>query len=587
MTKRIFNAVTAVSLGMLCIVFSAFIFIIYNVLSSVVEEQMMHATEIYADGCERYGYGFIKNLSDAEYRVTLVSPSGEVLFDSAAVPQSGNDVPENNGGYLEREEIKNALLYGTGTSSRYSSTVSGRLIYTAKKLSDGSVLRLSRTALILDTLRLDTITPFYIVSACVALLCLALAVIVSRTIVKPIDVLASSSGAPQPAKDAAYDELSPLLKQLDDQHGKINTQAKELKKKRKEFEAVWEYIQEGLILLDSHMAVLSINDYAAASLGIDKDECSGKAVSELSPELYSLVTLAFAKKHTEGIVSSGGKMYRADVSAVSSDVVVTGFVILMSDVTEKEDAERMRREFTANVSHELKTPLHSISGCAEMLAGGMVKNEDIPTFSTQIYQEAKRLIQLVDDIIKLSRLDEAGETISNSFTAVDLFDEAVWVADSLADKAEKNNVSLSVTGKSCMILGTRQTADAIIYNLCDNGIKYNKRGGRVEINISEKENGVTLTVSDTGIGIAGEHIPRIFERFYRVDKSHSKEVGGTGLGLSIVKHAAIILSAKIDVKSRIGEGTAISVLFPAYDKSKSNDSGEIIKGAVNVQNSGN
>ena len=350
---------------------------------------------------------------------------------------------------------------------------------------------------------------------------------------------------------------------------------------------MWEYIQEGLILLDSHMAVISINDYAAASLGTDRDECSGKAVSELSQELYSLVTLAFAKKHTEGIVSSGGKMYRADVSAVSADVVVTGFVILLSDVTEKEDAERMRREFTANVSHELKTPLHSISGCAEMLSGGMVKSEDVPTFSTQIYQEAKRLIQLIDDIIKLSRLDEAGEKIADSFTAVDLFDEAVRVADSLSDKAEKNGVTLNVTGKSCMILGTRQTADAIICNLCDNGIKYNKRGGMVEINVSEKENGVMLTVRDTGIGIEGEHIPRIFERFYRVDKSHSKEVGGTGLGLSIVKHAAMILSAKIDVKSKVGEGTAVSVLFQTYDKSKENDRGAVIKGELNVQNSGN
>ena len=364
-----------------------------------------------------------------------------------------------------------------------------------------------------------------------------------------------------PLSNEGYDELAMLLGRIAAQQRQIKKQEEKLKQKQNEFEAVTRGMAEGIVLLDGKSIILSINPAAMRLFGTNSF-CVGKYLLAVnrSLELQELLQKAGDGKHTEMVMELAGGTYQLDASPVFSDGLVSGVVLLMLDVTEKEKAEQIRREFTANVSHELKTPLHTISGSAELMAKGMVKEADIPMFSEQIYTEAQRMIRLVEDIIKLSHLDEGIGDMKKE--EIDLYALASETVQSILPEAKAAGIQVDISGKPAVIYGIRQQLQGIIFNLLDNAIKYNRKGGSVSVVAKEEEKGVLLSVADTGIGISMEHQERIFERFYRVDKSHSKEIGGTGLGLSIVKHAAKLHDAEIEVDSVVDGGTTIKIHFP-------------------------
>lgn len=390
------------------------------------------------------------------------------------------------------------------------------------------------------------------------ILSLVLALRVSKKIVKPLNEL----NLDDPLSNEGYDELSPLLRRINNQQRQIEMQLLKLKQKQNEFETVTASMNEGLVLLNEKSSIIGLNRAAARLLNIDEN-CIGHDVLTINRSLDLQVLLGKAQmgKRVETVIDLERGKYQLDVNPVLSDEgKILGFVLLMFDVTEKEKTEQIRREFTANVSHELKTPLHSISGCAELLSSGMVKSEDVPQFLEQINSEAQRMTRLVDDIIRLSHLDEGiGEM---QFEEVELSSLIKETLKRLAPEAEMKNISLKFSGESVRLNGISQLLGSIIFNLCENAIKYNREGGKVEVNLTQNEHESVLTVADSGIGISVEHQNRIFERFYRVDKSHSKEIGGTGLGLSIVKHAARLHNAKIELRSVPDEGTTIILRFP-------------------------
>jgi two-component system phosphate regulon sensor histidine kinase PhoR len=401
------------------------------------------------------------------------------------------------------------------------------------------------------------VQPICIIFLIALILSLVLASRLSKKIVQPLNEL----NLDEPMKNEGYDELRPLLRRIESQQRQIRIQSHELEQKKKEFETVTNGMTEGIILLNSKRTILSINPAAQRLFGADHS-CIGKYILSVnrSLELQSLLLKAGDGQYAEMIMELGGSKYQLDASPVISDGQVSGTVLLMLDVTEKEKSEQMRREFTANVSHELKTPLHTISGCAELLSNGMVKQEDIPEFSTKIYTEAQRMIRLVEDIIRLSHLDEGATDLKRE--AVDLYALAENTLQILSQEAHEAKIQMNLEGEKAVIDGIPQLLQGIIYNLCDNAIKYNREGGSVTVSVKNEEHQVQLSVVDTGIGIPEEHQERIFERFYRVDKSHSKEIGGTGLGLSIVKHAARLHDASINVHSVVNGGTTIEVSFP-------------------------
>lgn len=459
--------------------------------------------------------------------------------------------------HLEREEVRQAVENGYGKSSRYSETLTEKSLYSAKKLSDGSVLRLSVSQYSVLTLFLGMLRPVLIIALLAVVLALLLAYRLSKNIVTPLNKLNLDS----PLSNKVYEELSPLLKRMDAQQKQLKHQSEELKRKREEFETATENMSEGLIILNEKGVILSLNRAAAKMLGLSEDSVGKDIFSEkTSVDLKEPTQTALSGKNTEEVFALKDGNFQLLANPVSTDGKVTGAALLVLDVTEKERAEQMRREFTANVSHELKTPLQTISGYAELLANGMVADKDKTAFSEKIYAEAQRMIRLIEDIIKLSNLDEGAVELTRE--TVDLYVTAENTVRSLLPAAKKANVTLSLNGENAEIYGIPQLLTAVVYNLCDNAIKYNKDGGTVFVNVKNNAENIVLSVRDTGIGIPKEQQERIFERFYRVDKSHSKEVGGTGLGLSIVKHAAKLHDAKITLESEVGKGTGITVIFP-------------------------
>ncbi len=462
MTRRIFSSIYLVAISVLIAVVFLIMGVSYNYFSSVQLSQLDFQAELAAEGVEKNGIDYLNGLSSNDYRITWISSDGSVKYDN----QFAASEMEN---HLEREEIKQALKNGKGNSSRYSTTLMERQMYSAVRINDGTVIRISGSHYTVFTLIMCMIHPLVVIIVAAIAISLLLAFRISKKIVKPLNDLNLDN--PKENKDV-YEELLPLIERIKSQQCQLKLQSVELKKKRDEF-------------------FLSIN--------------------------------------------------------------------------EKEKAEQMRREFTANVSHELKTPIQTISGCAELLTNGIVKPEDVPKFSGQIYTESKRMINLIEDIIKLSHLDEGAEDMQREKT--DLYNIAQNTIIALEPAAEQAGVSLELMGNPSEIFGIPHLLDGIIFNLCDNAIKYNKKNGSVNVVVSEEENNVVLSVSDTGIGIPKEQQGRIFERFYRVDKSHSKAVGGTGLGLSIVKHAAKLHNAEINVESIPDSGTTISVYFPKINKS--------------------
>lgn len=550
MTKRIFRTILGVAVCMFLASALLFLTVLYDYFSGVQQAHLKTQLMLASQGVSHEGAEYFEDLDLAGYRITWIDTDGGVLYDSVSDPQE----MEN---HFAREEVKQALSEGYGESSRYSSTLTQRYLYSAKRLPDGTVLRLSVTQNSLFVLTLGMLQPICVVFAVALLLSTLLASRLSKKIADPINRL----DLDVPLQNHVYEELTPLLRRLDIQQRQIRNQESQLKRKQNEFETLTKGMTEGIVLLDGKGFLLSSNPAADRLFHTDKNVIGKHILSVFpSPALSDLLTRAENGTYAETSLSLESRTYRLTASPVAEDDVIHGIVLLLLDVTEKESLEKMRREFTANVSHELKTPLHTISGCGELLANGMVKPEDIPAFSNRIYAESQRMIRLVEDIISLSHLDEGAGDLQ--WEDVDLTALAEKTIASLSLEAEKADVEIKLEGETAVLYGIPQLLGSIVYNLCDNAIKYNQEGGSVMVSVKEEEDALALCVADTGIGIPAEDQSRIFERFYRVDKSHSREIGGTGLGLSIVKHAARLHGAAITVDSTLGKGTTITVRFP-------------------------
>ena len=550
MTKRIFRSICLVALAVLVATVALIMGVLYGYFTDMQHDQLKMQTELAAQGVNNEGLDFFQDMNMKDYRITLIQPDGTVIYDSQV--QSGD--MEN---HLEREEVQEALSSRYGESERYSATLMETSLYSAIQLDDGSILRMSISQSSILTLLLGALQPIIVIIVIAVILSLFLASRLSKKIVKPLNEL----DLDDPLSNEGYDELSPLLLRVYNQQKQLKKQAAALQKSQDEFAAATASMSEGLILLNDKCTILSINKAATVLLDTDQ-HCVGQNILTVNRdlELQDVLSKALNGEQNEIILDLHDGHYQISASPVISDSTVSGIALLIFDVTEKENAEQMRREFTANVSHELRTPLHSISGYAELLKNGMVKTGDIRPIASKIYGEAQRMVQLVEDIINLSHLDEGAEDMLRE--KVDMFEIVKATVQSLEPEAESADVSINMTGEQAVITGVPQLLGGIVYNLCDNAIKYNHKGGRVSINLKSSANEVLLTVSDNGIGIPAEDQNRIFERFYRVDKSHSKEVGGTGLGLSIVKHSAKIHNAKISLESTVGKGTTITVRFP-------------------------
>ena len=549
MTRKIFLSIMAAAAVVLLCSVLIIMGCLYDYFGGVQERQLEDELALAQTGVECSGKTYLKALEGESYRLTWIAPSGEVLFDSQADESS----MEN---HAQREEVRQALETGEGQSSRYSSTLLEKTIYYAKKLTDGSVLRISISRATAGVLVMGMLQPMLVVLAAALILALVLAKRISARIVAPLNRL----DLEKPLENDTYEELSPLLTRINQQRRQIDAQLRTLQQKKDEFDQITASMNEGLVLMNEKGTVLSINP-AARELFHAEPDCVGQdfLTVERSHEISCAIRRALEEGHAELRVERGGREYQLDISRIESEGTVIGAVLLAFDVTEQAFAERNRREFTANVSHELKTPLQSIMGSAELIENGLVKQEDMPRFVGHIRTEAARLVTLIEDIIRLSQLDEGGEL---PFEPVDLKKLAEEASASLASAAAEKQVTIRVHGDDRQITTVRRLASEIIYNLCDNAVKYNREGGSVDVTIGGTAHGAVVTVQDTGIGIPPEHQSRVFERFYRVDKSHSRQSGGTGLGLSIVKHAVQYLGGRIELESQPGKGTTMRVHFP-------------------------
>ena len=549
MTRKIFLSIMAAAAVVLLCSVLIIMGCLYDYFGGVQERQLEDELALAQTGVECSGKTYLKALEGESYRLTWIAPSGEVLFDSQADESS----MEN---HAQREEVRQALETGEGQSSRYSSTLLEKTIYYAKRLTDGSILRISISRATAGVLVMGMLQPMLVVLAAALILALVLAKRISARIVAPLNRL----DLEKPLENDTYEELSPLLTRINQQRRQIDAQMRTLQQKKDEFAQITASMNEGLVLMNEKGTVLSINPAARALFHAEPD-CVGRdfLTVERSHEISCAIRRALEEGHAELRVERGGHEYQLDISRIESEGTVIGAVLLAFDVTEQAFAERNRREFTANVSHELKTPLQSIMGSAELIENGLVKQEDMPRFVGHIRTEAARLVTLIEDIIRLSQLDEGGEL---PFEPVDLKKLAEEASASLASAAAEKQVTIRVHGDDRQITTVRRLASEIIYNLCDNAVKYNREGGSVDVTIDGTAHGAVVTVQDTGIGIPPEHQSRVFERFYRVDKSHSRQSGGTGLGLSIVKHAVQYLGGRIELESQPGKGTTMRVHFP-------------------------
>ena len=550
MTKRIFRSICLVALTVFLASVVLFMGVLYEYFSNVEQAQLKMQTTLAAQGVTNEGIDYFHDLKVKNYRISWIDTEGNVIFDSAS------DTAEMEN-HLEREEVREALSSGYGESKRYSATLMERSFYSAQKLDDGTVLRLSISQNSILTLLLGMTQPICIIFVIALILSIVLAIQVSKKIVKPLNEIDLDN----PLSNEGYDELSPFLRRIDSQQRQLRGQKAELLQKENELNTIIGSMNEGMILLNQKGKIISINPAARKLLDAGTD-CIGSDMLSLcrNLELQEILTKALHGERGENIIRLYGESYQIDADPITSENIVKGAALFFFNVTEKEKAEQIRREFTANVSHELKTPLHSISGYAELLKNDMVKENDKIPFAGKIYDEAGRMIQLVEDIISLSHLDEGADDMQRE--NIDLYTLAEKAVQSLEPQADTLCVTLELSGVSAPLNGIPQLLYSVIYNLCDNAIKYNHENGKVMVDIQSKNGVIVLSVKDTGIGIAPEHQERIFERFYRVDKSHSKAVGGTGLGLSIVKHAAKIHNAKVDVKSHVGKGSTVIVTFP-------------------------
>ena len=549
MTKKIFKSIVLVAGVVLLASIVIIMGVLYQYFGEVQENQMKDELSISSVAVEEDGVTYLSKLESNRYRITWIKADGTVIYDT----KNGADTMEN---HADREEVREALSSGEGEGTRYSSTLLENTMYCAKRLSDGTVLRISMSRASAGALAFGMIQPILIVLIVALALSGILASQISKRIARPLNDL----DLEHPLENNTYDEISPLLNRINFQHKEIKSQVKELQQKKDEFNQITSSMNEGLVLLDNNGTILSINPAAQNILETD-EYCIGKDFLTIDRRHDMSIAIQNALNNGKSEIRSeiNGREYQFDISRIQSANKTIGAVLLAFDITERELAEKTRREFTANVSHELKTPLQGIIGSAELIEGGMVKPEDMPRFVSHIKEEAKRLVVLIEDIIRLSELDE-GSAMPQS--EVDLLNIANEVKNNLDETAKAKNVSIQVSGKNVVIEGVKRLIYEIIFNLCDNAIKYNKDGGKVDISVSETESNSVIKVKDNGIGIAPEEQNHIFERFYRVDKSHSKASGGTGLGLSIVKHAVQYHNGTVTIDSQIGRGTEITIAIP-------------------------
>jgi len=553
-TKKIFKSIMFVCALVLAVGLAAVMGILYRNFDGQMRKELSKEATYLAYGVEQQGVDYLKNIKDKSARITYIDQDGTVLFDNEA------DVSEMKN-HSDRTEFQKAEKYGAGESSRYSDTLSEKTIYYALRLKDGTVLRVSGTQDSVLALVENLIFPLCGLLCLMLILSGIMASAISKRIVKPINELDLES----PEENRIYEELSPLLSKIHRQNREIQNQLELAKQQQEEFALITENMQEGLIVIDKYTMILSANSSAWNLFHMDR-VCQGESVYCLDreEEFRHAIEQVLSGEHTELVLKLNGSDIQLIANPVIRDKKTEGAVVLLVNVTEKLERESLRREFSANVSHELKTPLTSISGFAEIMQGGLVKNEDIPKFAGRIYKESQRLLQLVEDVIQISQLDE--EKTSYVWEPVDVYQVCKNAFESLKEKAKRLNVHLYICGERMKMEAVRTLLEEAIYNVCDNAIKYNRNDGSVSVFLTQTAQEIQIVVKDTGVGIPKEDQDRVFERFYRVDKSHSKEIGGTGLGLSIVKHAVGALKGSVILRSEEGNGTEICMKFPKVHK---------------------
>ncbi|HGI4787887.1 TPA: ATP-binding protein [Streptococcus agalactiae] len=548
MTKKIFRTTLSASLGIVLVTILMIMGFLYNYFNRIQREQLRTQTALASQGISFEGKDYFENLKTSNVRITWVDNKGQVLYDT----QSDAKHMKN---HANRQEIKEAIKSGYGESTRWSATLTEKSIYAAQRLNNGTIVRLSVAQQTIFYLLLGMMSPL----AIIILLAIILSVLIARYIAKKVSEPLNNIDLDHPLSNDSYEEITPLLRHLDSHQSKIQHQKLLLQKRQKEFDTIISKIKEGMILLDDQARIVSINAEALKLFQIN-DDWHGRFMMEVSRDLTlkDLIDQGLKGKKKEANIDIENNHYRVLVRPTTDNNRVTGLVVLLFDVTDQLQMEQLQREFTANVSHELKTPLHVISGYSELLANQMVPNEEVPQFAAKIHKESERLVKLVEDIINLSHLDEQEKLPQET---VNLYDLTQKVLEGLQAKADKKHIQINFNGEEAILRGNPVLLNSLVYNLCDNALTYNHEKGQVNVTLKNSPDTITLEVSDTGLGIAEKDKKRIFERFYRVDKSRSKIVGGTGLGLSIVKSALDFHNGSIKVDSHLGQGTTMTVLL--------------------------
>lgn len=558
MRRRIFRYMSTLALASILLSSTLVLVVLYPLFNSQMQKEIESKAAYITAGLnqadDRKAFFSVAGIQNDTTRITLVDKDGTVRFDNMA--QS-----ENMDNHLSRPEISEAFINGTAQSVRLSSTLGSQTFYYAVLLDDGTVVRLANTTGSVFSAFIGILPLMLLIAAAVFALAIPLAKKMTNRIITPINTLSLEN----PSANSVYDELSPLLSRIKKQHRQITQQMDELRARQEDFATITSHMSEGLIVLEAKANILTVNKSAIHLLGAEKASYVGKNILTLSRNLtlHRAAETALSGSHCDAELAINNRICQLFASPVYDHKAVKGAILLVLDVSEWHKAEKIRREFSANVSHELKTPLTSISGYAELLKNGMVKAEDIFAFADRIYLEGRRLIALVEDIIMISELDE--KKVQLPVEKVNLLELAKRIAVRLLPQTQDKCIKITVSGDSVEILAIKQLMDELIYNLCENAVKYNKLNGQVEVHVFLQNENAVLTVSDSGIGISKQHQERVFERFYRVDKSHSKLTGGTGLGLSIVKHIAEYHNAEIKLESEENVGTIFTVIFPHID----------------------
>lgn len=553
MKKRIFLTVFATALITVLVSLILLVGVTYRYINEDTRDQLMAQLDYLSQAVDDEGLTYLNQLENNSYRITWIAADGAVLFDNR------NNISRMEN-HADRQEFIDAKAHGVSEIERESETMTTRLMYVAEELSDGSVLRIATNDISVGGVAWMLAVPSVLLILCISLLAWFVARKLSRALVEPLNTL----DLDHPLAGEAYDELVPLLSRIEQQHREIADQRVQLGQQRNEFQTVIDNMREGLVLLNQSGRILLINRSGRnlmKAMAEEDDLAAGEEIiTSRNSVVDSLLDKAYDGKTSSATIIINSRSYEIHASPVESDEGIHGAVLFYVDVTEKVEAEQLRREFSANVSHELKTPLHSISGCAELMLSGIVKEEDKPRFLKQIYDEAQHMVSLIENIIKISRLDEEADALP--VDKVDLYEIAQTVIEQLGNKAASRGIVMDLSGTHVTIKGVKTLLYEMIYNLCDNAIKYNVDDGAISVSVKKTKDAAVVKVKDTGVGISEDQQERIFERFYRIDKSHSRASGGTGLGLSIVKHAAIWHNATIKVKSKLGKGTTFIVRFP-------------------------